>query len=71
MKRAKIEDESRSSKTVQEDGDREDQREEGFCEAYPDQEIGESQEDPSVPEICRITGRQRGKETGSLSLNSF
>jgi len=69
MKRAKIEDKSWSSETVQKNGNREGQGEEGFCEAYPDQKIGESQKRSSVSEIRRITGRQRGKETDSLSLN--
>jgi hypothetical protein len=50
-RRAKIKNEPRGSKTLQKDRDGENQGQKGFCSAYPDEKVGESEKRPPNPQV--------------------
>ena len=66
---AKIKNQSRGSKTFQEDRNREDKGQKGFCSAYTDEEIGQSETRSPNPKVHRAGGCKRDKGVDPLCIN--
>ena len=67
--RAKIEDQSRSSKKIQEDRDGEDKGQEGICPAYSDEESDQSKAGSQEAKAYRENRLEGNQEVDPLHLN--